>query len=147
MPSDDVDRATLAEVIEGVLDQNRPSMPAHDRRQRVHEGSVLLIQKARQLPTAPERLHWQANLQDATDRAEVADREALELPGLCKRHQLLGNSSPIRNVLLTPPQPAPNRSQGEANPEIVHRAIVRVSAHPRLTVGLRSADESPPRGC
>jgi len=142
LPPNEVDGSSIAEVIEGVLHENLPTTAAHDRSDSIDERGMLPVEKPRKLTAAPERLDLHANLKDATDRTEARNRQALEVADLGKRDQLLADARPICHVLLAPTDSAPNGAQHETDPEIVHRPIVRPSAHPRLTGVLASLHES-----
>jgi hypothetical protein len=109
LPPNEVDRSPIAEVIERVLHEDLPAMAAHDRGHGIDEGGVLDVEQTGQLTAAPLRLDENANLKRATDRPQPGDRQALQLPSLGKRDQLLADAGSVCHVLLSPLKPAPNR--------------------------------------
>jgi len=139
LPSDQVDRSSIAEMVERVLDEDLPTVAAHDRGDGVNDGGVLRVEKPGKLTAPPQRLDLEPNLQGAADSAQAAQRESVKVPRLRLRHELLAHARSRCHIQLPPPMSAAHSAKHDANPQIVHRRIVRHQPYQRLSCGLASA--------
>jgi hypothetical protein len=139
LPSDQVDRSSIAEMVERELDEDLPTVAAHDRGDGVNDGRVLLVEKAGKLTAAPQRLDLDANLESSTDRPQGAQREPFKVPRLRLRHDLLAHAGSHCHIPLPPPVPAAHGAKDKADPQIVHQQILHHDPYQRLSCGLASA--------
>ena len=121
MPTDEVNRPALAEVIEGVLDQNRPAMAAQIGCDGVHKRCMGRVEHPRQVPATPAGLNCEPHLERLSDASQRPQRQLFEKSTLGEGDQLLANTGSLCHIGLPQAHPLPDGTKRATNAEIIHQ--------------------------
>jgi hypothetical protein len=98
---------------------------------------VTFVHEPIEIAAPPPKLDDRISLEGAGDRAEILERDALQLAALNKRNDVLGHARATREILLAPRQAVPERPKSGADADI-HAATISSGASPAITYDARS---------
>jgi hypothetical protein len=130
VPSEDVDRTPVAEVVEGVLDDQFPAARSHRADRMLHDGGVSGIEQPDVVAAAPPRHERQLDLEDRGDPAGAPHGELIQVPALHQRDEALAGAGPPPHLPLRPAQPMPNGTRQCADTKIIHGPMLPVAVQP-----------------
>lgn len=102
MPRDDVNRAALAVVAEGVLEDHLPAVTSQDGDDIVHEPGMISVAKPIRLSSVPERRERESNLERSGYPPQGTDGQSVDRPGLRECHQRPTHAGCRRQIILPP---------------------------------------------
>jgi hypothetical protein len=122
LPAEDIDRPTIAELVECHLDSRFPPVPLELSHDAIHEGGVGFVEQAIQALAPPSDSDVEVRAQGFADAIQPIEANVPNLSPLDLRHERSREVAPLRDIDLPPPETHPNRADGSAEAEGIHRA-------------------------
>ena len=130
VPCRHVDRSSIAEVIEGVLDDDLESARAEVPHDEFHDRRMALVKQLGQVRASPAWLDVKRESKGGPDAPRVAETGRLDLADFDQRHGLLAQSSRPGDVHLTPATAPSHGSEDAADRDVIHASSLQ--PEPRL---------------
>ncbi len=136
-----VDRSSLAVVIERDLDRCRPAARLERARNGSHRRCVPLVEQSVERAPAVANDEVDVGLERGEDPADRPDREAIAVAPLHLRHERLRNAGGSRHVDLPLSSRPSDGSERATKPERIHVRIIPGAAYSALTRQRPSPDD------
>lgn len=120
MPGQDVDGATLAEVVEPEFERRLPPEVSQDPDRALDQCRVGRVDETIELGAPPTRLEDDLDVHRRRDAANGLDREAAHVPSLEERDVRLRHASRRREVFLAEASPVAYRPDDCPQSLVVH---------------------------
>lgn len=122
MPGDEIDDASLAEMVERHL---RPDLPPRRSKHPGHRFGhvrVALGEHAIERAASPARLDRELDLEDGRDPAKLPEGDLVEMTTLDRRIQPQRDPSLLCDVALPPVEALPKPAKHATDADVIHRA-------------------------
>lgn len=120
MPSEDIDRPTITEVVERVLDQRFPTLRREHSHHSLDEGGMVGVEESGYVGDRPPGRDLDAYGERLRDPPDGRQSHELEPSGLDIAHDRLVDTSAHAKLTLGPAFSSPERPETSANGHVVH---------------------------
>ena len=140
VPGQDVHRALLAEVVEGVFGDALPAERFQDGHDLFDQRGVTCVQQTIKLAASPTQVDHCADLENGAQASQGSDRDMVELPPLDPGNDRLAQPCRRCHVRLPQAAAAANSPNHSADLEVIHAQGTRTRvACSKLARGRSSA--------
>jgi hypothetical protein len=132
VPSEDVDRSTVAAVRERNLYFNPPCAPAEEFNDYTNQLSVSLVEESVESSAVPSGGDSDVGAKRGETLLDFAQRQVVHAPRLEVNHLPSAHAGPLRDVGLAHPLSNPQRPMGASQVTPVHASIFGQGAYRQL---------------
>lgn len=132
VPSDDVRRTTLAEMVERHLDSCQPSMGLELADDVLNESRMPAVHQAIDVARPPPGIDRERDIQCRPDGAKALQGDLFEAPKLDPGDRGLAHEGRGREIALPPSSPDPNFAYHTTDASIIHARRMTAAPYSRL---------------
>jgi hypothetical protein len=136
MPAEDVDRPTVSEVVECVLDERFPTLGREHSHHSLDQGGMVGVEKSGYVGDRPSGRDLDAYAKRLRDPPDGRQSDELEPSRLDIAYDRLVDTSAHAKLTLGPAFPSSQRTDAAPDGDVVHLRIFVVAASRRLRWGI-----------